>query len=122
MAAARVSGEGRTIALAMSCQAVKRMMAVQPPATIGFMSSHVEHATPSSRLSRPTPKHRKINQRSVFMPSTTLPIEPSLPRRALPLPQTDTKVMRLTTKTFALMLMVENTCSRPLGIGWNSGF
>ena len=39
---------------------------------------------------------------------TTLPIEPSLPRSALPLPQTDTNVIRLTTKMLAQIEIVAN--------------
>ena len=45
------------------------------------------------------------------MPSTTLPIEPSLPRSALPEPHTETKVITLTVKTFAQMQMVEKRWS-----------
>ena len=60
---------------------------------------------------RPTPKQRKISHRSLFMPSTTLPIEPSLPRSALPEPHTETKVITLTVKTLAQMQMVEKRWS-----------
>ena len=44
----------------------------------------------SSVVIRPTPKHEKMNARSLCMPSTAWSIEPSLPRRALPVPHTDT--------------------------------
>ena len=57
------------------------------------MSSHVEHATAARSESSPTPKARKMSQRSLFIPSTTLLIEPSFPRSALPLPHTLTNVI-----------------------------
>ena len=48
-----------------------------------------------------------MSQRSLFMPSTTMDMEPSLPRSAFPLPHTETNVMIDTTKMFAQMQRVE---------------
>ena len=59
---------------------------------------------------RPTPKQRKISHRSLFIPSTTLPIEPSLPRSALPEPHTDTKVVDAVHIRLAQMEMVTQRC------------
>ena len=54
---------------------------------------------------------------SLFIPSTTIDMEPSLPRRALPLPQTETNVINETTKMLAQMQIVEKRCSRPFASG-----
>jgi len=63
----------------------------------------------------------KISVRSAFMPSTAMSIEPSLPRSALPLPHTETKVTVATQTRLAQMEMVTKVCSIVLAVGLFGG-
>ena len=67
------------------------------PCASHCMSSQVEQATAERSEMSPMPNVMKMSHRSLFIPSTTLAIEPSRPRSAFPEPQTDTNVMTLTT-------------------------
>ena len=58
------------------------------------------------------PKHVNMNARSSFIPSTALSIEPSLPRRALPEPQTETKVVEAVHIRLAQIEMVTKRCKQ----------
>ena len=93
---------------------------VATSATSRCIRSHVEQATEVSCARSPTPKTLKMSSRSLFMPSTTFDIEPSLPRSALPEPHTETKVMMETANMLQQMLIVEKICNKPLarGLKW----
>ena len=58
----------------------------------------------------PTPKHVKMKARSACIPSTAISIEPSLPRKAFPLPQTETNVVDAVHIRFAQIEIVTNKC------------
>ena len=53
-----------------------------------------------------------MNARSSFIPSTALSIEPSLPRSALPEPQTETKVVEAVHIRLAQIEMVTKRCKQ----------
>ena len=93
------------------------MPRVATKATSMVMRIHAALIRASSVVISPTPKHVKMNARSSCIPSTAWSIEPSRPRSALPLPQTETKVIIETTKMLAQMQMVENRWRRPFATG-----
>ena len=91
------------------------MPSVATTATSCVIRIHAADIKAISVVISPTPKQLNMNPRSACIPSTAWSIEPSLPRRALPEPQTDTNVVVAVHSKLAQMETVTNRCRHALG-------
>ena len=110
----RLTLELRRRAWRMMIKMHQEMPSVATHATSKVIRIHDALMRASRVVMRPTPKHEKMKARSSCMPSTASSMLPSLPRSALPLPQTDTNVVDAVHMRFAQIEMVTMRCSMAL--------
>ena len=82
---------------------------VDAAAASTFMRIHEPKMAVTRSAIMPRPKSAKTFRRSWYMPSTARAIEPSGPRMARPVPQTDRNVVFATHRMFAASDTIDDT-------------